>query len=292
LRERAPIGALALWRSEVRPFTDRQIELMVTFASQAVIAIENVRLFNELQTSNRELTTALDQQTATSHILKVISSSPTDVLPVFDAIVTSAVRLLRGYTSTLTRVVGDHLELVAITSTDHAGDAAVTARFPQLLARDDPHPHTVRARAPLNIADAPTDPRWPEDWRVTARIRGYRSLVVVPLLRHDEAIGTIAVARRQPGGFTDDEITLLHIFAAQAVIAIESVRVFPELQTRTHELTRSVEQLTALGDVGRAVSSSLDLDTVLNTIVGRAVELSGTDGGTIFEYDQVAEEFT
>ena len=111
------------------------------------------------------------------------------------------------------------------------------------------------------------------------------------MLRHDEAIGAIGVTRREPGGFTDDEIALLQTFADQAVIAIENARLLSELQARTQELTRSVEQLTALGEVGRAVSSSLDLDTVLTTIVGRAVQLSGTDGGTIFEYDEGAEEF-
>ena len=114
----------------------------------------------------------------------------------------------------------------------------------------------------------------------------------MPLLRHDEAIGAISVTRREPGGFNADEISLLQTFADQAVIAIENARLLTALQARTQELTRSVEQLTALGDVGRAVSSSLDLDTVLSTIVGRAVQLSGTDGGTIFEYDESAEEFT
>src|SRR5207237_6613947 len=126
-------------------------------------------------------------------------------------------------------------------------------------------------RAPLNIADAHTDPRLPEAAHAYARGRGHRSLVVVPLLRNDDAIGTIAVGRHEPGGFTDDEIALLKTFADQAVIAIENARILTELQARTQELTRSVEQLTALGDVGRAVSSSLDLDTVLTTIVGRAV---------------------
>ena len=244
-----------------------------------MIAIENVRLFTELQASNRELTTALDTQTATSDILRVISRSQTDVQPVFDAILASAVRLLGAYSGALTRIAGDQIELAALTSTDDAGDAAVRAIFPQSLHSEGPHAQAIRDRAPLNIADAQTDPRLPEAARAYARARGYRSVVVVPLLRHDEAIGTIAVTRREPGGFTDDEIALLQTFADQAVIAIENARLLTELQARTQELTRSVEQLTALGDVGRAVSSSLDLDTVLTTIVGRAVQLSGTDGG-------------
>jgi signal transduction histidine kinase len=211
---------------------------------------------------------------------------------VFDAIVHSAVRLLRARSGTLSRIVGDQIELAAHTSTDDAGDAATRAAFPQPLSFEGVHAQTIRNRAPLNIADAQTDPRLPEATHTYAQVRGYRSQGAVPMLRHDEAVGTISVTRRDPGGFTDDEIALLQTFADQAVIAIENVRLFTELQTRTAELTRSVEQLTALGDVGRAVNSSLDLDTVLSTIVGRAVQLSGTDGGTIFEYDEGEEEFT
>jgi signal transduction histidine kinase len=292
MRAGTPLGAIWMRRTEVRPFTDKQVKLLETFADQAVIAIENVRLFSELQASNRELTTALDTQTATSDILRVISHSQTDVQPVFDAIVHSAVRLLRARSGTLSRIVGDQIELAAHTSTDDAGDAATRAAFPQPLSFEGVHAQTIRNRAPLNIADAQTDPRLPEATHTYAQVRGYRSQGAVPMLRHDEAVGTISVTRRDPGGFTDDEIALLQTFADQAVIAIENVRLFTELQTRTAELTRSVEQLTALGDVGRAVNSSLDLDTVLSTIVGRAVQLSGTDGGTIFEYDEGEEEFT
>ena len=292
LRDGHAIGVIAVSRSEPTPFSDAQIELLKTFADQAVIAVENVRLFTELQASNRELTTALDTQTATSDILRVISRSQTDVQPVFDAIVASAVRLLGGYSGGLTRVAGDQIELAALTSIDDAGDAALRASFPRPIHSEDPHAQLIRARAPVNIADAHTDSRLSDAARAAYRIRGYRGVVMVPLIRHDEAIGTIGVTRREPGEFTDDEIALLQTFADQAVIAIENARLLSELQARTQELTRSVDQLTALGDVGRAVSSSLDLDTVLTTIVGRAVQLSGTDGGTIFEYDEAREEFS
>jgi GAF domain-containing protein len=292
LREGAPIGVIAVARAEPGPFSDTEIELLKTFADQAVIAVENVRLFTELQASNRDLTTALDTQTATSDILRVISRSQTDVQPVFDAIVASAVRLLGAYSGVLTRIAGDQIELAALTSTDDAGDAALRATFPRPLHSEEAHAQAMRDRTPVNIADTETDSRRPEAVRAAARARGYRSAVVVPLLRHDEAIGAIAVNRREPGGFTDDEIALLKTFADQAVIAIENARLLTELQARTAELTSSVQQLTALGDVGRAVSSSLDLDTVLTTIVGRAVQLSGTDGGTIFEYDEGSEEFS
>jgi GAF domain-containing protein len=291
LHEGDLVGVFGLQRYEIRPFTDRQIELVTTFADQAVIAIENVRLFTELQASNRELTTALDTQTATSDILRVISRSQTDVQPVFDTIVASAVRLLGAYSGLLTRVASDQIELAAHTSTDDAGDAAARAFYPQSLRSEGTHAQAIRGRAPVNIADAHTDPRLLEAQHAMARARGYRSQVVVPLLRHDEAIGAIAVTRREPGGFTDDEIALLQTFADQAVIAIENARLLTELQARTDELTRSVGELRALSEVGQAISSTLDLQAVLNTIVARATQLSGTDAGVIYEYDEQREVF-
>ena len=292
LREGTPLGAIVLARSEPGLFSDKHVALLQTFADQAVIAIENVRLFTELQARNRELTTALDTQTATSDILRVISRSQRDVQPVFDAIVASAVRLLRGYFAALTRLVGDQIELAAATSSAGAEHPAVRTAFPQSVHNSESvHAQAIRQRGPVNVADAQTDPAIPEALRAVARARGFRSLVAVPLLRQREALGTIAVARREPGGFTDDEIALLQTFADQAVIAIENARLLSELQERTQELTRSVDQLTALGEVGRAVSSTLDLETVLTTIVTRAVQLSGVDGGVVFEYDDATEEF-
>src|SRR5262249_46920746 len=230
LREGAPIGVFVMWRREVRPFSDKQVELVKTFADQAVIAIENVRLFTELQASNRDLTAALDTQTATSDILRVISRSQTDVQPVFDEIMVSAVRLLRADVSVLNRVVGDQLELAAHASTSEQGNAAVKAAYPLPLHSDWPHVRSVRERVPFNIADTESDSRVPEALRVIARARGFRGLVTVPLLHRDEALGAIAVARHDAGGFTDDEIALLQTFADQAVIAIENARLLSELQ--------------------------------------------------------------
>ena len=298
-----PIGVISVPRTGPGPFSERQIEVLKTFADQAVIAIENVRLFTELQTSNRELTTALDTQTATADILRVISQSQTDVQPVFDAILASAVRLLGAYSGVLTRIAADQIVLAALTSTDDAGDAATRALFPQALQSElsktgqwdkmaAGYAEVIRERAPLNIADVHTDPRWPETARAYARLRGYRSWAAVPMILRDEAIGTISVTRSEAGGFTDDEIALLKTFADQAVIAIQNVRLFKELEARTQDLTRSVDELTALGEVGRAVSSTLDLETVLSTIVSRAIQLSGTDGGSVYEYDEATEEFS
>jgi GAF domain-containing protein/anti-sigma regulatory factor (Ser/Thr protein kinase) len=291
LHEGRPVGTILVARDRLAPFSDKQIAVLQTFADQAVIAIQNVRLFTELQTSNRELTTALDTQTATSDILRVISRSQTDVQPVFDAILSSAVRLLGAYAGAMSRVVDKEIELAAFTQTDDAGAGALRAAFPQSLQSELPHAQAIRNRTPLNIADAQTDPRLPEAEHIRARVRGFRSRVLVPLLLHEEAIGAMSVARREPGGFNADEILLLQTFADQAVIAIENARLFKELDARTQDLTRSVGELQALGEVGQAISSTLDLRTVLSTIVARATQLSGTDAGVIYEYDEPREVF-
>jgi GAF domain-containing protein len=291
MREGVAIGTIDARRTEARPFTERQVALLQTFADQAVIAIENVRLFTELEVRNRDLTTALDQQTATAEILRTISQTRTDVQPVFDAIVMSARQLLNGFAALMTRLVGDEVHLAAFTSMTEAGDEAIRATFPRLLVDAPQLAQVVSERIPYSVSDTETDPRIASGVRENARAAGYRSLVFVPMLRDDAVIGTIHVARREPGGFSDDEIALLKTFANQAVIAIENARLLSELQARTQDLTRSVEKLTALGEVGQAVSSSLELETVLNTIVSRAVQLAGANAGTIWEYDEPTEEF-
>jgi signal transduction histidine kinase len=191
----------------------------------------------------------------------------------------------------VTRTSGDQIVLAALTSTDASGDAAVRAAFPHALQSEFTYAQAIRNRAPLNIADAYTDPRFPEAEHARSRARGYRSRVVVPMLGHDQVVGAIGVIRREPGGFTDDEIALLQTFADQAVIAIENVRLFRELEARTQDLTRSVGELRALGEVGQAISSTLDLQTVLSMIVARATQLAGADAGVIYEYDEEREVF-
>jgi len=295
------VGTITIYRLEANPFAGKQVALVETFADQAVIAIENVRLFTELQASNRELTTALDTQTATSDILRVISGSRTDVQPVFDAIVTSAVRLLGGYSGGLTQVAGERIELAAQTSIDDAGDAALRASFPRLILSQDPNAEVISDRAPLNIADAHHDPRLSEAARVAARVRGYRGVVIVPLLRRDEAIGTLGVTRREPGGFTDDEIALLKTFADQAVIAIENVRLFKALEASNAELTESLAQQTATSEILRTIAhAQTDTQPVFDTIVRSAARLCHaanaalflTHGGMLYEpanYDSSPE---
>jgi len=281
LRESAPIGALFIWREQVRPFTDKQIELVTTFADQAVIAIENVRLFTELEARNRDLT-------ATSEILRVISSSPTDVQPVFEAIAQSARRLCDGDFCNVARYDDELLHLVAHSETTPGGVEVLKQIFPMR-----PSPATALSRAVLesavvHIPDISVDAEYAQPLGHALRAR---SALGVPMLREGRPIGAIAIGRKEARPFSDNEIELLKTFADQAVIAVENVRLFKELQARTAELTQSVEKLTALGEVSQALSSTLDLDAVLTTIVNRAVHLSGADGGQIFEYDEVAEEF-
>jgi signal transduction histidine kinase len=282
LRGAEAIGTISIRRTEARPFTDRQVALLQTFADQAVIAIENVRLFNETKE-------ALQQQTATAEILRVISSSPTDVRPVFDAIVRSARGLFDGLSCTAWRLDGEELHRVASNNFSPGVDEAIGAMGPVPLTRDNVGARAILDRAVVHVPDIEADPE-ATGTRERMRMAGVRALLMAPMLREGRAIGAIAIVRRDPVPFTPRQIALLQTFADQAVIAIENVRLFTELRERTAELTRSVEQLTALGEVGRAVSSTLDVETVLQTIVMRANQLAGTAGCTIWEYDELREE--
>jgi signal transduction histidine kinase len=296
-REGALIGVIAMWRTEVQPFTGKQLELIETFADQAVIAIENVRLFTELQENNLALTEAhahvteaLEQQTATAEILRVISSSPTDAQPVFDTIVRSAVRLCNGLFSVLFQFDGELIHHVAQHNFTPEALDEMHRIFPTHPTRALLPGRAILDRSVVHIPDVlELDP----EFRVqaVARTLGIRSGVWVPMLREGTPIGVITVTRAEPGPFSDSEIVLLKTFADQAVIAIENVRLFKELQARTSELTRSVDQLTALGEISQAVSSTLDVETVLQTIVSRASQLAGADGCAIYEYDDATEAF-
>src|SRR5262245_33928546 len=297
LREGNAIGMIAVMRGQPGPFSETQVALLQTFANQAVIAIENVRLFTELQKKNQALTQAhaqvteaLDQQTATSEILRIISGSPTAVDPVFHAIAQSATRLCEGSRAIVCTFDGELIRQAAYhNATPEALETARTQLFPLPPRHDLPFARAILNRAVVHVPDVDLEPGATPEFLRQARVR---SALCAPLLRDGHAIGVIGVSRSEPRPFSDAQIELLKTFADQAVIAIENVRLFTELQARTQELTRSVGQLTALGEVGRAVSSTLDLDTVLSTIVSRAIQLSGTDGGSVYEYDEATEEFS
>jgi GAF domain-containing protein len=289
LRDGHAIGVIAVSRSEPRPFSDAQIELLRTFADQAVIAIENVRLFKELEARNRDLTQALDQQTATSEILRVISSSPTDVQPVFDAIVSSGRRLCHAEQCSLVGFDGETLTLLATNATSPEAQEAMSRAFPYRANRMGITGRAVLDRRVHHIPDVMEDREY--GFKHTATAADFRAALAIPMFREADVIGVLLANRAAPGPFSEAQLTLLQTFADQAVIAIENVRLFKELEARTQDLTRSVGELRALGEVGQAISSTLNLDTVLATIVARAIELSGTDAGTIWEYEPTREEF-
>jgi GAF domain-containing protein/CheY-like chemotaxis protein len=288
LREGVALGAILIRRIEVRPFSDKQIKLLETFADQGVIAIENVRLFKELEARNSELRVALEQQTATSEILRVIGSSAMDVQPVFETIASHSVTLCGAAYGIVFRFDGDMIDVVAHHNLDQAALDALHQIWPRRPDSSQLMGRTILNRRVLHIRDVAAEPSYTFA-AVHQAALGIRSFLGVPMLRDGHPIGAIALFRREVALFTEREIELVRTFADQAVIAIENARLFQELQTRTRELTRSVQELQALGEVSQALSSTLDLETVLNTIVSRANQLAGTDSCSVYEYDEQAE---
>src|SRR5262245_8533685 len=289
LREGIPIGVIALLRGTARPFTGKQIELVTTFADQAVIAIENTRLFEEVQARTRELSDSLEYQTATSDVLNVISRSPTDTQPVFDTIAQRAAHLCKARFCHVLRFDGELIHFAASYGLTPEAVAMVRSIYPQR-----PSPGSLSGRPILTgiveeIPDIDADPEY--QLVDIARAIGYTSAVGAPIMHHGRPIGAIIVGRSEIGRFPERQIELLKTFADQAVIAIENARLFEEVQARTRDLVRSVTELKALGDVSQAVNSTIDLETVLSTIITKAVELSGTEAGTIYVFDEASQEF-
>jgi len=248
-------------------------------------------LERKVEARTRELTETLEQQTATSEILRVISSSPTNVQPVFDAVVRNAVKLCDGRYGGVFRFDGELVHFVAQYNLSPEAAALHAAAFPARPDRAGLVGRAIRQRTILQVPDVESDPQINETTRKIARAIGYRSAVSVPMLKEGQCIGTINVARAEAGAFPDAAIEILKTFADQAVIAVENVRLFSELQERTRELSESVQELKTLGEVGQAVSATLDVDRVLQTIAVRANELARTDGCSIYEYDAATETF-
>ena len=288
LRQQMPIGVIILIRKVVRPFTDKQIELVTTFADQAVIAIENARLFDEVQARTKELTDSLEQQTATSEVLQVISSSPGELEPVFKTILENATQICEAgfgnlllYGGGVFRNVSFHNVPESFPEQDRGDPIIPPANAP--LAR------LIQTKQPVHVADIRTEAAYKAGFRPLSLIAdagGARTLLTVPMLNRTELVGAIAIYRQEVRPFADKQIELVANFAKQAVIAIENARLLNELRDRTTQLGRSVEELRALGQVSQAVNSTLDLKTVLGTIVAKAVQLSGTEAGTIYEFDE------
>jgi GAF domain-containing protein/CheY-like chemotaxis protein len=280
LRHGEVVGVIFVGKTMPQPFTAKQIELVSTFADQAVIALENTRLLNELRES-------LQQQTATSDVLQVISRSAFDLQPVFQAVAESSVKLCGADKAFIFRFDGELLRMVAAYNSP--------PEFTQWVAENPIRPgrHSGSARAALerrtiHIPDVLADPEYTYGAKMVENIR---TILGVPILKGDELLGVIMIYRLEVNPFTDKQIALVETFADQAAIAIENVRLFDEIQARTRDLTQSVGELRALGEVTQAVSSTLDLQTVLDTIVAKAAQLSGTECGVIYVFDQVSQQF-
>ncbi len=283
LRDGEAIGTITVYRDVARPFPDTQIELLKTFAQQAVIAIENVRVFTELEARNRDLTVALDQQTATSEILRVISSSQTDVQPVFDTIVRNAVRLCGADYSIAARFDGELLHPLAHHGFSPEALAMSVREFPMRPSRRNMLGRAALARAVDNLPDMLADPDYSREFALAG---GWRSGLAVPMLRDGALIGAIAVARTGVGAFPDHLVTLLQTFADQAVIAVENVRLFRELQDRNSALSEALEQQTATSEILRVISSSpTDVQPVFDTIAQRAGKLCDAEVAVVSRFD-------
>ena len=288
-RDTSAQGVILAGRREPVPFSETEIGLLKTFADQAAIAIEDVRLRNDLGMKNRDLTEALAQQTATSEILRLTSESLTDAQPTFDMIAVNATRLCDAVNGFVFRYDGELIHVGAYHNVGGEELDAIRGVFPIPPGRGSVTARAILTRAVAHVADLSADPEYAYSAIAQA---GFRTVLAVPMLRDGLPIGAIVVTRMRVAPFSHSQIELLQTFARQAVIAVETVRLFQELQARTRDLGQSVEELRAIGEVSRAVSSTLDLDAVLEAIVARAVDLSSAQGGVIYEYDEAHEAFT
>jgi GAF domain-containing protein len=249
LQENELVGAITIMRQEVRPFTDKQIELVKNFAAQAVIAIENARLLNELRES-------LQQQTATADVLRVISSSPGNLEPVFNTILENATQICQARFGTLNLCEGDALRRVGL----HNPPPEYAMRRGEVF---HPHPasgmgYVIRTKQIAHIDDIRTGQAYLEGDRAVAGLADLaaaRTVLIVPMLKEDQLVGAITLYRQEVLRFTDKQIELVQNFAAQAVIAIENTRLLNELRQRTDDLTESLEQQTATSEVLKVISS-------------------------------------
>jgi len=294
MRQDDVVGVLIVMDPTVRAFTDKQVDLLESFADQAVIAIENVRLFDEVQARTGELQEALEQQTATSEVLNVITRSPGELAPVFDSILENATRICEAPFGVLFRYRDGALHAEAMRNVPPSY-AEYLQTHPQPTAEHRTGVGRVMAtKAPVLVEDAVADEAYAS--RVPLRVAAVelgsvRTFLAVPMLKEDALIGMFVIYRQEVRTFTPKQIELVVGFASQAAVAIENVRLLNEVQARTRELAHSVEELRALGEVSQAVNSTLDAPTVLQTIVAKAVEISGTTAGAIYVFSNRRQVF-
>jgi two-component system, NtrC family, sensor kinase len=281
LREGEVVGAIFLTRIKPQPFTEKQIDLVTTFADQAVIAIENARLFNEVQQRTNDLSESLQQQTATADVLKVISRSTFDLQKVFDALTESACRVCGAYDAGLFLRAGEFLR-------NHSHHGPIPIDFDKAqISRDWVTGRSLVDRKSVHVHDLLVESSEFPVGNEMARRMGHRTILAMPLLREGESIGAIVLRRIEVHPFSEKQIALLQTFADQAVIAIENARLFDEVQARTRDLQESLQQQTATSEVLEIISSSPgDLTPVFESMLANATRVCGANFGQMNLYEE------
>ena len=281
LKDNELVGAFFIYRTEVRPFTDKQIELVKNFGAQAVIAIENTRLLNELRQRTDDLSESLEQQTATSEVLKVISSSGSDLQAVFDTMAENAVRLCEAERGYIFQFDGKLLRAVA---SHNAGfeNWEFVRRNPIAPGRNTVSARAALERRTIQVADIQADPEYAY---VLRDVEPIRTTLSVPMLKDDDLVGTITIYRLEVKPFSDKQVALVETFADQAVIAIENTRLLSELRERTYDLSEALEQQTATSEVLKIISSSQgELEPVFQAMLKNATRICEAKFGVMFRF--------